>query len=240
MPIVIPYCGLPPSPVTLLARWNLDPVLITTLLICAAVYLSLPRPKMPRTFIAGWLVTTLALISPICALSVSLFSARVTQHLVLTLIGAPLLAASLRPCMPRVLGQPLFATAVFALTMWLWHAPPVYDATFTSATVYWLMHTSMVVSAVWMWSSIFAAPAHVVLASATISTLQMGFLGALLTFAPQSLYFVHTLTTGPWGLTALEDQQLGGLIMWVPGCLVFLVLGLYAISMLFRTDMRAV
>ena len=45
-------------------------------------------------------------------------------------------------------------------------------------------------------------------------------LGALLTLAPRPLYAIHELTAAPWGLTALEDQQLGGLLMWVPGGLI--------------------
>jgi putative membrane protein len=53
--------------------------------------------------------------------------------------------------------------------------------------------------------------------------IQMGLLGALITLAPRALYAPHALTTWAWGLTPLQDQQLGGAIMWVPGGIVFLV-----------------
>ncbi len=52
----------------------------------------------------------------------------------------------------------------------------------------------------------------------------MGFLGALITFASRPFYAPHLLTTAAWRLTPLQDQQLGGAIMWVPGCIVFLVI----------------
>jgi putative membrane protein len=54
----------------------------------------------------------------------------------------------------------------------------------------------------------------------------MGLLGALITLAPRLVYQSHALTAPSWGLTALEDQQLGGLIMWVPACAVLLIAGL--------------
>jgi putative membrane protein len=62
------------------------------------------------------------------------------------------------------------------------------------------------------------------------SSVQMGFLGALITLASRAVYTPHALTTAAWGLTPLQDQQLGGLIMWVPGCLVFLAFALLAMA----------
>ena len=58
----------------------------------------------------------------------------------------------------------------------------------------------------------------------------MGFLGALITLAPRAVYAPHALTAAAWGLTPLGDQQLGGIIMWIPGCLVFLVFALLALA----------
>jgi putative membrane protein len=60
------------------------------------------------------------------------------------------------------------------------------------------------------------------MAATLATTLQMGFLGALLAFAPAPLFAVHAFTTAPWGLTTLEDQQLGGVIMWIPAGGIFL------------------
>ena len=98
----IPYCGSAPSPGELLSRFNLDPVLITGLAaVCALQIVMLHRrrgsdARRREIFaLAGWLVAGASLLSPLCALSVALFSARVGQHMVLVLIAAPLIALGL-------------------------------------------------------------------------------------------------------------------------------------------------
>ena len=103
-PQAVPYCGLPPSPDALWSRWNLDPVLIAMLAALAGAYalgvwrLSGSSRAIGRgereAFSVGWLVASAALVSPLCALSVSLFSARLGQHMILTLVAAPLVAAA--------------------------------------------------------------------------------------------------------------------------------------------------
>src|SRR3954471_10147405 len=89
----IPYCGIPPVPATL--KWNLDPVVLTTFAGVGALYYFIAhkkvRPCSQVLFGIGWLISATALISPLCNLSVALFSARVGQHLLLTLIAAPLI-----------------------------------------------------------------------------------------------------------------------------------------------------
>jgi putative membrane protein len=82
--VQLPYCGTPPSPETLLSRFNLDPVLIAALVAAATLHWLYRRSREGGYLAgAGWAVTTLALISPLCALSVSLFAARVGQHMLL-------------------------------------------------------------------------------------------------------------------------------------------------------------
>jgi putative membrane protein len=248
-PVVpIPYCGLPPAPTEIWARWNLDPILISALIICAAAYAARNAyalrsehhiPVWRQTaFYVGWTITALALISPLCPLSVSLFAARVGQHMILALIGAPLVAVG-RPFAPiaHVSGRamaprgvaPLCAAALFAAFIWFWHAPAPYAETFRSTFVYWSMHVSVYGAALWLWISLIDAPPakamHVVLAG-LFSSIQMGFLGALITFAPRALYTPHLLTTAAWNLTPLQDQQLGGAIMWVPGCVLFFIISM--------------
>ncbi len=243
----IPYCGLPPAPADLWERWNLDPILIFVLVVCAGAYawrtVAASRRGHPTaawrqtSFYLGWIVTCLALISPLCPLSVSLFSARVGQHVILALIGAPLIAVG-RPfaSIGDVAGSaprgaaPLRAAALFAACIWFWHAPAPYPETFRSPRVDWTMHLSVYGAALWLWISLFDAPpakgAYVVFAG-LLSSVQMGFLGALIAFASRPLYTPHLLTTAAWSLTPLEDQQLGGAIMWTLGGVIFL-----AISML--------
>lgn len=241
----IPYCGRPPSPAELWLRWNLDPVLIVSLAVLGLVYgLGARKARIGagrrRSFYAGWVITSLALISPLCPLSVSLFEARVGQHMILTLIGAPLVAMG-RPwgafvaalSLPPTLLAPgrgaaktsIVAAGLFALLLWYWHTPIPYGFTFQSTLVYWMMHLTLYGSALWLWSALQVqagrnAVWHV--AAGLFSTVQMGLLGALITLAPRPMYAPHFLTTVAWGLTPLQDQQLGGVIMWVPGCLAFL------------------
>jgi putative membrane protein len=222
------YCGPPVDPQELLGHWNLDPVLFAALIASAAVYWIGYRtyPMKGRAcFTAGWCFGTLALISPLCAASVSLFAARIGQHLILTIIAAPLIAFGL----PRAKGlsaRPLLAALVFTFVLWFWEAPAPYAATFASSGVYWLMHISVVASAIWLWRALINGDEAGAITAAAGSMMQMSLLGALLTFAPKALYAWHFTTTVPYGLSALEDQQLGGILMWVPGAVPFLVMAL--------------
>jgi putative membrane protein len=222
----IPYCGAPPDPLTLAHRWNLDPILLAALATIALAYglYSVRRPGGRPLFFSGWTVAAVALASPLCALSVSLFSARIAQHMILTLLAAPLVAAGLQ-FGPRPRPPPsLLAAAVFAALLWFWHAPGPYAWTFLRTDVYWAMHLSLFASALWLWSTLLSqsTPAFAAIGAGMLTALQMGLLGAVLTFAPAPLFAPHLITTLAWGLTPLEDQQLGGVLMWVPGCLALL------------------
>lgn len=245
--VVLPYCGAPPLPGTLWGRWNADGVLIATLLALAAAYavgICLLRRRgwplsrgAPLAFAAGWMIAAAALISPLCALSVSLFAARVAQHMILSLIAAPLVAVGL-PSLARGRGSSSAAfpaAGLFAALIWFWHAPAPYALTFASTTAYWAMHVSVISAAVWLWRTLLATGAHRVLpavGAGVLSCVQMGLLGALITFAPRPLYAPHALTTAVWGLSPLADQQLGGAIMWAPGGLVFLAAAMFGLARL--------
>jgi putative membrane protein len=229
LPSHIPYCGLPPVPADLAVRWNLDPVLTGAMLAGIGLYLFVARRAgVSRSrvigFCAGWTMALIALISPLCALSVALFSARIGQHMLLTLLAAPLVAWGLPVARPR---SPMAAAVVFLALLWFWHAPAPYAATFADPLIYWAMHLTLVGSAIWLWAGLLdPRPSSARLVASAVSMIQMGFLGALLTLAPRALYGPHQLTTPAWGLTPLQDQQLGGALMWAPGGLVFLAVAL--------------
>jgi putative membrane protein len=247
--VPIPYCGLPVSPIELWSRWNLDPMLIALLVLCALGYGLATRGtgivgnRQKLSFYSGWAVLTAALISPLCPLSVSLFAARVAQHMILVLIAAPLIVAG-RPAtvIADLLGHrrrkvvarsgsaaALSATGLFAALLSFWHSPGPYAATFASDIVYWSMHVSMIGSALWLWHVLLdRRRSHAVpsLLAGLITSTQMSLLGAVITFAPHPLYSPHLLTTLDWGLTQLQDQQLGGAIMWVPGGVIFLAVAM--------------
>lgn len=249
----LPYCGTAPAPAELAVRWNLDPLLIGALLAVLVLYATgcarlrpLSRRGQRFVFYAGWTTAALALLSPLCALSVSLFSARVSQHMVLGLIAAPMLAAGRPEAVLAALGWrrggkrsllpgPMSLSALFAVLLWFWHAPAPYAATFASTFAYWAMHLSLLGSALALWSALLdPSPRQrpAIIGAALLSFVQMGLLGALITLAPQPLYAPHFFTTLAWGLTPLQDQQFGGAIMWIPGCVMFLGSALLSIAKL--------
>ncbi|MGH7105016.1 MAG: cytochrome c oxidase assembly protein [Acetobacteraceae bacterium] len=252
---------MPPDPGTLLTRWNLDPVLISGLVAVGCLYIagtrylartgSAPGRAGQISFHLGWGITAAALISPLCPLSVSLFAARCGQEMILALLAAPLvivgrpftvigalLGRHYRNYKPQgALFSPLIAAVTYAVVLWFWHAPAPYVATFASTTVYWLMHVTMFGAALWLWAGLLdRAPAHIVpvIGAGIFSSVQMGFLGAVIVFAPRPLYTVYDFTTRAWGLTQLQDQQLGGAIMWVPGCIVFFAVSMVILWLVFE------
>lgn len=222
----MPYCGAPPMPGSLWLRWNIDPVVIVALVLLAGIHLARVGGRQRTLAMTGWAVTALALLSPLCALSVSLFAARVGQHMILILIAAPLIAAGLPP--PRD-SRPLWpAVAAFTVFLWLWHMPAPYDATLHSDAVYWAMHISLFASALALWRALLPLGRRpmALVAAGTVASMQMALLGAVLTFAGRPLFAWHYTTTQAWGFTPLADQQLGGVLMWVPGAVLFLWLAL--------------
>lgn len=218
----IAYCGSPPVPGAM--AWNLDPPLIACLIALGLAGMVLTwrlalAPLRRWALLCGWAVLSLALISPLCNLSVALFSARVGQHMLIAFMAAPLLAWGL-PGTRKArspLGAALMAAGPFAAALWFWHLPGPYDWTFRSDGAYWVMHVSLAVAAVLLWRLLLDArlPAASLVASG-LTSLQMTVLGAVYTFAGRAVFAVHAGTTAPWGLSPLEDQQLGGLIMWIP------------------------
>ena len=236
---VLPYCGAPPAPPDLLSRFNLDPVLIVILLALAVAHLINTNSTRLRSVVAaGWLLTAAALLSPLCALSVSLFSARVGQHMILVLVAAPLLALGLRPAgKRRGWGLWVYATG-FCVALWAWHMPAPYDATFTSTLLYWAMHVTLFGSAVLLWRELLHHPPRRTMEAFVVGMLtcvQMGLLGAVLALSTHPLFYPHLLTPAAWGLSPLQDQQLGGTLMWVPGVVLFLGAAIRSLHRLWRT-----
>lgn len=245
-----PYCGPGVAPVALWATWNLDPWLLLGLAAFAAATfapalrrragLAPPDRREALALAAGHAVLVLAFVSPLCALSSSLFSARIGHHMLMIAVAAPLLVAggATRLLVPeRPDGAPprlslTAATLIHAALLWLWHAPLPYAWALASPALYWLMELSLLGSALLFWDALArrreAVPA--VLLTLVTFMAQMGLLAAILTFAPQPLYAFHLLTTADWGLTPLEDQQLAGLVMWVPGSVPYAVAGLLALA----------
>jgi putative membrane protein len=221
----IAYCGTPAIPTQVWQSWNFDPAVILSLSVLSGVVWHLSQGRQRQSGLAGVALLAVIFISPLCALSAALFSARVVHHVMLIAVAAPLLAMAF----PARRALPL--TAVFAghmVILWFWHVPAVYALAIGSVAGYWLMQISLLGGALVLWREVLrpgSAPA------AGIATLlgtvaQMGLLGALIAFAPQPLYVAHFYSTEAWGFSPLEDQQLAGLIMWAPAVLPYLAVAL--------------
>lgn len=227
----VPYCGAGSTPADFWSRWNFDLAVLAVLV--ASVLLLCWRRETRRPWLAvAVTLLIISFVSPLCALSSALFSARTVHHLILVAGAAPALALALR----RPVGGLALATAVQTVVFWIWHAPGAYAAALSNDGVYWLMQLSLLGSAVWFWCAVRAASAPAAVAALVLTTVQMGLLGALIAFAGQPLYAPHLLTTGAWGLTPLEDQQIAGLTMWAPALGLYLAVALFRLARLIGPD----
>ena len=212
------------------------------------------------SFFAGVVVLLFAQCSPLDALGDTyLFSAHMIQHLLLLLIVPPLLilgipawlAARWRStprvrAVERVLRQPAIAWLLGIGAMYLWHIPALYNATLAHSAIHIGEHLCFLMTGVIFWWPVCAplaesryAPLAAMLYLFT-AAVASSVLGIILTFAPPGLYsaYLHpvdrrgflSLIRGGWGLSPAVDQQFGGLIMWVPGGLLYLgaIIGTFA------------
>lgn len=210
------YCGPAPAPEEIWLRWNLDPWAIAVI-----AGLALLAGKN-RPGLVAILVLAVAFLSPLCALSSSLFSARVLHQVLLVAVAAPLLALARPSGSDTGTGLPFLAATA---ALWLWHLPVAYDAALSDMAIYWVMQASLLGSAVLFWRAVFRHPAGEGLVWVFLGYLGMGMLGAILTLAPEGLYATHASAPLLWGMTPLADQQLGGLVMWMPAGLPYAVWG---------------
>ena len=189
-------------------------------------------------FVAGLLVILVSLNGPIHDLSdYYLFSIHMVQHLLLTLVLPPLLIAGLpgwladalagprwARAIGRVLTHPLVAGAIFTVTLTVWHLVPMYDLMMRNHELHVATHLMFMVAAVIMWwpalSASTALPALKYGQRALylfLVSIPMQLVAAIITFADDVLYEWYAVAPRTWGLSPNEDQQLGGLLMWVPG-----------------------
>lgn len=215
------YCGPPPQPVDLWFAWNFDPPLLAVLLLLAV------KLRHETYGLAGVAVLAVAFVSPLCALSSALFSARVIHHVLLVAVAAPLLGSLWSG---RAKNNHLgISFTVSTALLWVWHYPAAYDLALSHVGWYWVSQISLLASAVWFWTNALSSR-HLPttkLFSIVAAFAQMGLLGALLTFAPTALYAAHAVAPFSWGLSPLEDQQLAGLIMWVPAGVPYAIAAIF-------------
>jgi putative membrane protein len=206
-------------------------------------------------FVLGWTSLVIALDSPLHELGEQLFWVHMTQHEILMLISAPLLVLG-RPTITflwalpatwretaaglgrsqifkkswALVSAPLWTWLVSALALWIWHIPWLFDQTLRSNWIHAAQHTTFLVTAVMFWWPVLNRTHALGYGGALVyvftTILHTSVLGALLSFAPRAWYSPYRVTAPAWHLTALEDQQIGGLIMWIPAGTLLLIVAL--------------
>jgi putative membrane protein len=188
-----------------------------------------------------------------------------TQHEILMLVSAPLIVMgrpfiaaiwavpeSLRPGFGQLVSRrpiktawrqvtrPWAAWAIHAVVLWAWHIPALFQATLDSWAIHTLQHASFFFSALlFWWAIIYNAAGRASYGAGVLylftTSIQSGLLGVFLTLTTRLWYPAYSATVGDWGLTPLEDQQLGGLIMWIPAGIIYT----FAALVMFASWMRA-
>jgi putative membrane protein len=250
--------------------WTLDPLLTVPLAVSLAIYLvgwrrladRAATAVKPAKFLAGWLVLTLALTSPLHEAGERSFTMHMIEHELIMLVATLLLASSKsggvvawglpRPLRQRLGGrwkaplqalwrrltEPVTATAIQAIVMWGWHAPPLFDRALDSFGWHIAQHASFFLSSLLFWWAMLnprarAGGGYGVSAACLFATSMIGgALGALMSLS-QSPWYADYAAMGMTGigLDPVDDQRLAGLIMWIPGGLVH---GVAALMMFYK------
>jgi len=130
----------------------------------------------------------------------------------------------------RTVTSPVFAWLLFTLALWVWHAPALFEPALEHATLHAVEHLTFLLTALLFWWVLFRhserKERHYAMAIPYLfaTSVQSGVLGALMSFSSQPWYPYYAARVSAWGLTSLQDQQLAGIIMWIPGGIVFTLL----------------
>ncbi len=216
--------------------WDWEPSVVIGCGALAIGYIAIVRKHGFRRapyFLAGVLLLLLDLVSPIDSLADHyLFSAHIVQHFLLALVIPPLLLLGTPSFelgalgkLERAIGQPPVSWLAGVGTMLVWHIPALFNAALANDGLHIFQHLSFLVTGtIFWWPIVGPLQGRHLPALASVSYLFSAcaccsLLGAFLTFGPIGLYPAYI---GYMGLDAKSDQQLGGLLMWVPGCFVYL------------------
>ena len=131
----------------------------------------------------------------------------------------------------RVLTSPLWATTLSIVVLWLWHVPRLFDLATSDRGWHAAQHASFFVSALAFWWAMRATRSGIGTVGPTVlglfvAMIVTGALGGLLAFADTAWYAAYAATSPPFGWTRVEDQQMGGLIMWIPGGTIYMAMAL--------------
>jgi putative membrane protein len=206
-------------------------------------------------FWTGWIVLLASVLPPIDQLAVERFVAHMAQHELMMLVGVPLIIAGraltvwldavphpTRAAAIEILRQPpislvqrwgtlpIVAWALHGLAIWVWHVPVLYDAAVGNEALHAFQHATFVgTSALFWWGVLQGRYGRAGYGAAVVfvftTAVHTGVLGAMLTFAPRAIYPWYASAAHTLGFDALQDQQRGGLLMWIPAGFVFALLG---------------
>lgn len=209
---------------------------------------------------AGWLVLAAALVSPLHWLGEQLFTFHMIEHELVMAIAAPLIVLA-RPSAVLLWGLPrivrrraghVLALRVFRRTwtmlsngslttllhgaaIWAWHSPLLFDAAIESTPLHRLQHLTFFLSAVlFWWPVIWKTDRGLAAWHLFLTMLHMSILGALIALSPNVLYATQTRASGSWGLSPLEEQQVAGLVMWVPAGTIYAAAALVLMALWIR------
>ena len=248
---------------SLWTSWSFDPVALIAIPLAAFLYYrgltSLGSRRRfhstwrPWAFYVGLVMLALAVLSPLDHLSGELFYAHMTQHMLILMVGVPLILLG-APFLPvlrgiprpirrgviiplfrsipvrtvlRVLSRPLVAWPVYVLFIWGWHLPVLFEAALENEVLHVVEHFTFAFTAYLFWWNIIdphpLRPNLSYLARVPyifLTVVPAFALGAFLTFSSRAWFSPYELTAPLYNMTALEDQQVGGTIMWIPGSFI--------------------
>ena len=217
---------------------------------------ALPPRLEQAAFLCGWVTLLISVLPPLDGLVTERFSAHMLQHELMMLVGAPLVIAgrpfpvwlwglpsTWRPPAGEVfrrsgfggvwygLTAPLAAWALHGLAVWVWHIPALYDAAVANEGVHALQHAIFVgTSLLFWWGLLYGRYGRAGYGAAVFyvftTVIHTGLLGAILTFGGRPFYPVYLGPAQMRGIDPVADQQLAGLVMWIPAGLILTLLGL--------------
>ncbi|NUO65530.1 MAG: cytochrome c oxidase assembly protein [Gemmatimonadaceae bacterium] len=201
-----------------------------------------PTPAQRARFVTGLVAIFLSLNGPLHDLSDSvLFSAHMVQHLVLTLVVPPLLVSGTPASLfrwglrsravarvARVITKPALCFAIFNVVLTAWHFPVAYNLAVAYHPVHIAQHLMFMVAATLMWWPLLSPLPELPRLSYPLQllycflmTIPMSLVAVSITYSDGMLYPVYASAPRLWGISPMQDQLLGGLIMWIPGGLFF-------------------
>ena len=235
------------TPQFIFSSWTWNPAVLLTGAFALVIYVAAFRDHRR----IGWLAAALGvllftLLSPLNALADGyLFSAHMAQHILLLLVVPALLLLSLPRSLslavgPHSFAHPLIGWLAGVGAMWFWHVPALCNAAVFSRPVHALQTVSLITLGCVFWRQILAPreeerlpPPHAIfyLFSACVTC---SVLGIIITFSPVAVCSIYTMSQNNnpgmlqtirmgWGFPLERDQQIGGLLMWVPMCLIYLI-----------------